>query len=477
MEQIRAQQGPMSFAANQNAPPDYDNVDDVQNDVTALMSRMKNLTDFIHNQNDLATSMGDDKPELMEEQIQLQKKLNELKSKKQQMANLVNELQTMNIQADNNFDSRDEQQQSSAPRNIVGDYERMVPIDLFHGSRLNGNVSGAQLNRYNPAGVALPKNSNDIVQPSIGISAQPVPAAADADEEDEDDEGATVEQDDLLHDKIAEINAMKDQLKRLQDMMQTVKLIEIKNGDCNPDEALNFNAKPITELNTTPNNSEDPQRDDEEQEMAERVRALHNMTNDLRQQAVSLAAERDRLKNIKNEMARRRDDGSEKNFKQQQQQLTAASSIPKDQDLETEYEAKKNEFQNIVEKLDSNETGRPKKESSQPPEALFYAANNWPSSRQHNASSTSSLRSGNADGQQSDTLSTKPAPSNCNQGKDSADSGAADVLNMSVEAGSLQSGSSRGFSVPPPMRNIGGRDGNYYHCIHFDVPNLLKFLF
>lgn len=47
-----------------------------------------------------------------------------------------------------------------------------------------------------------------------------------------------------------------------------------------------------------------------------------------------------------------------------------------------------------------------------------------------------------------------------NQGKDSTDSGAAE-LNMSVEAASTQSCSSRGFSVPPAMRNIGARDGEF----------------
>lgn len=49
----------------------------------------------------------------------------------------------------------------------------------------------------------------------------------------------------------------------------------------------------------------------------------------------------------------------------------------------------------------------------------------------------------------------------CNHpGKESTDSGAAE-LNMSVEAGSTQSCSSRGFSVPPPMRNISTRDGSW----------------
>ena len=98
MEQIRNQSAPMSFAGQQQ-PPDYNNVEDVQNDVSTLMNRMKSLTEFIQNQNDLATMLGDDKGEILEEQLLLQRKLNELKNKKQQMVNLVSELQTMNDDA------------------------------------------------------------------------------------------------------------------------------------------------------------------------------------------------------------------------------------------------------------------------------------------------------------------------------------------------------------------------------------------
>lgn len=109
MEHIRGQYNQMSFAGNANGQPDYDNVDDVQSDVSALMNRMKSLTDFIHNQNELASMLGEDKPgsEIMDEQLLLQRKLNELKNKKQQMANLVNELQGMNDDAKLKYQVRD----------------------------------------------------------------------------------------------------------------------------------------------------------------------------------------------------------------------------------------------------------------------------------------------------------------------------------------------------------------------------------
>lgn len=138
MEQIRAQHGPMSFAGNSNGLPDYENVEDVQSDVSALMNRMKTLTDFIHNQNDLATSLGEDKSEILEEQLQLQRKLAELKNKKQQMANLVNELQSLNTEADTSFHNRTEQ---TPTRNVPIEYERIVPIELLqNAARINGQL-------------------------------------------------------------------------------------------------------------------------------------------------------------------------------------------------------------------------------------------------------------------------------------------------------------------------------------------------
>lgn len=179
-----------------------------------------------------------------------------------------------------------------------------------------------------------------------------------------------------------------------------------------------------------------------------------------------MAAERDRLKDIKNEMSRRRDmDGSEKNLKQQQQtnqihpQLIptpqpSTSVVQKEQILDTNFMQKKND----VEKSVSNESQRLNKESIQPVDsAPLYSPNNW--SNRQNASSTPSLRSSHGGCNQSENPLNKANLVNGNQGKDSTDSGAADMLNMSIEAASLQSCSSRGFSVPPPMRNI--RESKY----------------
>ncbi|XP_055319156.1 uncharacterized protein LOC129576957 isoform X5 [Sitodiplosis mosellana] len=422
MEQLRGQQQPLTFANNQNAVPDYDNVEDVTQDVTQLMSRMKTLTDFIHSQNDMANSLGlDEKSELIEEQTQLQKKLVDLKNKKQQMANLVSELHAMNVQAENNFDDGN-RSTATPPRNMNEEAYERVRLDQLDQ---NGKI-------------------DSIDQPSNA-------SLNDADEEDDDDEVAAAAAGSMLQDKISEINAMKDQLKRLQDMMHTVKLIEIKNGDFQPDDD-------VIQSQDEPNNiqsNDDPQRDEEEQEMAERVRVLHSMTNDLREQAVTLAAERDRLKDIKNEMARRRefDGSSEKNLKQQQTHhihpQPSTSTVQKEQILDSNFLQKKND----VEKGIPHELQRVNKEPLQSADGLLYSPNNW--SNRQNASSTPSLRSSHGGCNQSE----KPIPNNCN--KDSTDAGAVDMLNMSIEAGSLQSCSSRGYSVPPPMRNISGREVVY----------------
>lgn len=252
MEQLRAQQGPLSFNApgttNSNAMPDYDNVEEVTQDVSALMSRMKALTDFIHNQNDLASSLGfDEKSDLVCEQTQLQNKLAELKNKKQQMASLVTELQSMNIQADHSFDEDRRSQSMERAR------------------------------------------ANDIPLERIDILAKANDADDDNEENDEDDDDEEVAEaagDGSIQDKIAEINAMKNQLKRLQDMMHTVKLIEIKNGDYTPDDEVSDEANNV--VDSTHEEAAEQSCLEEEREMTERVRMLHSMTNDLRQQAGKL---------------------------------------------------------------------------------------------------------------------------------------------------------------------------------------------
>lgn len=186
---------------------------------------------------------------------------------------------------------------------------------------------------------------------------------------------------------------------------------------------------------------------------------------------VTLAAERDRLKDIKSEMVRRREfDGSEKNLLKQQQQHTnqqshvqsplqlpsaSGSTVQKEHILDSNFMQKK---------IDADKLNESQRTKDSVDSQLYSPTNNW-SNRQNVASSTPSLRSshgGGGDGAnaQAEHSISKVNLANYNQGKESADSGAADVLNMSIEAASLQSCSSRGYSVPPPMRSIAGREGN-----------------
>lgn len=490
MEQIRLQQQPLSFsnvggggsdnnasttngAGGNDSLPDYENETDAQNDVRALMSRIKNLSDFVRNQNDLASSLGiedNEKPELLEEQLQLQKKLEELKSKKQQMANLVNELQSMNVHAENNFDVRGVVEEASVPVTANSATARVSNLPSHHidiGNEYERRIAPMQStpNCFNSS-----TSSSDATKCLNENTAQlnaNIDDAADDDENEDDDGAAGGEHDDILHDKIAEINAMKEQLKRLQDMMHTVKLIEIKNGDCADADAdtdaatatpLNFNepnvmaAKPLNDASI----GDDPQRDDdEEQEMAERVRALHNMTHDLRQQAVSLAAERDRLKNIKNEMSRRRDfeHGPEKNFKQQQLQLGASAVTAAVSSASPLKES--NDDLDYVD--NSNANDHVKKEPLAADPSLFFATN-WPPTATRQASLPP--RHHHVDAVAAATA-IKPASAQIVATRLSTNE-TAPIVERAVDTAdalSLKSESSRGFSVPPPMRNINTRDG------------------
>lgn len=481
MEQIRGQCGQMSFNNQQNGggpAPDYDNVDDVQNDVSTLMNRMKTLTDFIQNQNELASMLGEDKSEVMEEQLLLQQKLNELKNKKQQMVNLVSELQNMGGSSLEDGKIKHHECNTTPTRNIPIEYERIVPIELVGTAQRNNKHQVAQIQQQQ-----VQQQPIRYATAAPVIVHKPPILKQECDADIEEQEGAAGVNYDLIGDRISEINAMKNQLNRLKEMMNTVKLIEQKNGDV-PSEDVSSSAKssrsqshfestPVPQyendiqqqqhqqqfkpVNNNPNVTiEQPQRDDES-EMDERVRALHSMTQDLRLQAISLAQERDRLKDIKNEIYRR-NEGNEKNIKQNRDLSAHPSNKEQEQDLmlKSEYEAKKKEFEKLVEKLDTSEECSNQLSNLDKSDDIYYP-DNW--RRVHNLSSTSSLRSGQG-GHQSEPSSSKPNQSSLNQGKDSTDSGAADVLGMSVEAGSLQSGSSRGFSVPPPMRNIGARDSS-----------------
>lgn len=544
MEQIREQHGPMSFAGNTQGMPDYDNAEDVQNDVETLMTRMKTLNDFIRNQNELASLLGADKNEVLEEQMQLQQKLTELKNKKQQMANLVNELQQMNGEIVPNGttsvvnepiknQTKPQPDSSLLVQNVPIDYERIVPIEMVQNQRtfstprystplLNNRQKVDSKRELEPArneSVRQLQQQQQNIDHDVDDDNEH--NANNNDDDDDEEEGATGNdiQENGITEKIAEINAMKNQLKRLQDMMATVKLIELKNDTADSTRSSrspsHFESSPavavaasiqkssmdaesytltndrqpsvpksVNNLNVvtgTAQHAHDDKQDEdieivgeEELEMNERVRALNSMTQELRLQAISLAAERDRLKDIKNEMFRRREIEADKNSSTKREVnvclatnnndvsclTTAATNDQNDRDnLQSECNAKKMQFDNLVQKLDNDREKRRLKEAQkndqQNIELMFSPDVAWRSAAtQNNMSASSSVRSGQDPHSMPSSSNKPPHANSVAKGKDSTDSGAADVLGMSVDAGSLRSGSSRGFSVPPPMRNM-----------------------
>lgn len=126
--------------------------------------------------------------------------------------------------------------------------------------------------------------------------------------------------DDVLNSKLFEINALKEKLNRLQDMMKTVTNIEKHNGDPKPStvsEALRRqqyqaiaqaveNNQAALNGNDSASCAEDSEVDAsaDDEELENRVKSMHALTQDLRFQSQTLAAERDRLKDIKNELSR-----------------------------------------------------------------------------------------------------------------------------------------------------------------------------
>ncbi|XP_055693645.1 uncharacterized protein LOC129796025 isoform X2 [Lutzomyia longipalpis] len=369
MEQIRVQ-NPLAQTQGGGGQGNYDSVEAVQDDVSNLMTRMQALTNFIHGQNDMASLLGEDAAVAMAEQTMLQKKLQELKERKSQMEKLVSELQNMNVEADRAFGDVQQQQQQhvangDAARVVPISLERIVPIELLPGAV--GQTNGAL-------------QPSDVESETENAELEGLDEAAEAGNSE-------------IGDKIAEINAMKDQLNRLKDMMETVKLIEMKTsmGE-DPDEDVPMMAqKPahVENLNNLSGNLQGgakvtnadfdrPQRD--ESVLSDRVQALHAMTQDLRAQALSLVSERERLKNIKDEMERRRDDMLEKTSNQSGSTIREVSPAPQEQHreqqrqqqreqqrLKEEYESKKKEYEKIVEKLQAEQQRQVTGQHQQPP--------------------------------------------------------------------------------------------------------------
>lgn len=392
MEKERAQNATSSLLS-QEEPPNYEDVNEVQDDVSSLMNRMRSLSTFVDNQNELANMLGEDmlSDEILEEQAMLHKKVQELKSKRGQMVDLVNELQSMNTQAELSFNGQQGQDSQMSggmemPVNQMGNLvnhqvpcmERIVPIEVLSGNssaglqhQLQNANSGASLNSE-----ATLINCNDLESEADNHDSELFESESLA---------SSGQNNSVVSEKMAEITAMKEQLKRLQNMMNTVKLIENKVNGPDPvemaeatrevDRLLNEVPQPRRNIPIIPEKPQPeptPVMNVSEMDLpvlSDRVNALHAMTADLRAQALSLAAERDRIRTIKDEVMRRNAEEREERESERsnstiRESAAGAASLDfnnhgcnvdraasEQRKLKEEFELKKREYETVLEKI------------------------------------------------------------------------------------------------------------------------------
>lgn len=493
MEKLRDQAHTLSFPSGSqrgtdgnDGAPDYQTIDQVHSDMASLVGRMKNLTTFIQNQNELSTLMGDDGPEILAEQELLQRKLEALRSQRDEMRNLVSELQSVNRSAEETAkearqrqfeqekDIEENEQQSSPksstqvankkPTNVGKDrsvpieYSRNVPIELLQQPQRQQVSNG---------------NSQNLSE-----------SEADAETEVEEDEEQRKIAAALIQQKVADIDAMKAQLKRLKDMMETVNIIEAHTAK---DPKL-IGRTPPREVPITYDRERTPivepirYHDDNSNEefIARKVRMLNEVTSDLRAQAQSLQSEKDRIQALKNEIERRKQQAaaavqlgedalkrnsltptpvprsSDHNSRWEEHEKTQQE---RDQ-LKLEYELKKKEFEMLCKRLKEEEEPTPSRRQDIVSEADDEAEednndSDYAASTKFVPTSTPAAARANepANRNVKDSLNSTGASSNTATHIAQAASSTHD--GASLEAASMQSGSSRSFSIPPPMSAMG----------------------
>ena len=490
MEKLREQAHTLSFpsgsqrgADGNDGTPDYQSIDQVHSDMASLVGRMKNLTTFIQNQNELSTLMGDDGPEILAEQELLQRKLEALRSQRDEMRNLVSELQSVNRSAEETAkearqrqyeqekDIEENEQQNSPKttqvsnkkstnagkdREVPVKYSRNVPIELLQQPQrqqvLNGNCQA--------------------------LSESEVEGEAEVEEDEEQRKIAAA----LIQQKVADIDAMKAQLKRLKDMMETVNIIEAHTakdpkliGRTPPREV------PITyDRERTPVAEPSRYHDDNSNEefIARKVRMLNEVTSDLRAQAQSLQSEKDRIQALKNEIERRKQQAAaavQMGEDALKRNSLTPTPVPRDHNsrweehektqqerdqLKLEYELKKKEFEMLCKRLKEEEEPTPSRRQDIASEADDEAEednndSDYAASTKFVPTSTpaATRASETANRNVKDSLNSTGASSNTATHIAQAASSTHD--GASLEAASMQSGSSRSFSIPPPMSAMG----------------------
>lgn len=486
MEKLRQQANTLSFPSSSqrlsndiDGAPEYQSVEQIHTDMSSLVGRMKTLTAFIQNQNELSSLLGDDGPEILAEQEALQRKLEDLRNQRDEMRNLVTELQDINRSAEETAKEARQRQfeqekdvvepepkspksqqtaksvkSNTMERVIPVEYTRVVPIELLESTN---------------------RHSNNIIQ-------------SESELDPEEDEGPMAAA--LLQQREADIDAMKSQLKRLKEMMETVNMIETHTmhdpkilGRTPPrEETSGFDHERVPLVATSNLSNNDSGN---EEYISRKVRMLNEVTTDLRAQAENLQAERTRIEALKAEIERRRNQaaaaaqmGEEAlkrssvtptpKLKSLERRLQEHEQNQEERDrLKNEYELKKKEFEMLCQRLQSeqpvNETPSIRQDivseaddeaeedvndSDYATSAKFQPNTSTPAANR-NAPSDTSTRQRNT----KDSMDSTGVSSNTGAHIAQADSSTHD--GASLEGASIQSGSFRSYSIPPPISAMG----------------------
>lgn len=504
--------------------PDFTNVETVeqaQSNVANLMTRMNAIQQFIHNQNELCSLLGDDNGDMLAEQAALQNKLRELKNKKQQMEQMVQELQNMNDEATQNFQAVADSDLTPTRMVPVVDHERIVPMEM---TNVPSRIQRPPQNKNKPVAVNHISTNHHSAPPQVVAAAVPVlnhhhqqngeatsdaedmQDVAEADMEKHEEKVALAKS--ALDSKISEINKMKDQLNRLKDMMNTVKLIEQKTGpidDDDEEEEEDDNASsrsPSVDSQISENvagtlmhvnhHQDPPEREmagaaakinnNETSEDGSTISSLANMTEGLKEQSRIIAKERERLRAAQADLRRRNESLGEAVQKEAARlprpvvPPRAASPGPAERQqmmLKAELEARKNELESVSKAIAPKEKQQlmlkaeleSKKKELDHIERLMGQQKRQAEAVRVSALNATVLNAPPEPPTRS-RFSTPPqqvpqqaqAPPQPNGGsKDSGDSGTGDLYAVPLDTASFQSDSTRSIHAIPPMPDLTAR--------------------
>lgn len=390
MEHLRQQAGTLSFGANQlngssnaDGSPEYESIDQVHSDMATLVGRMKNLTTFIQNQNELSNLLGDDGPEILAEQEALQHKLESLRAQRDDMRTLVSELQDINRNAERRCAMGTRESENDAN---VGETPAVKQITQEREETPNA-TNGARIVPVTYMRNVPIKLTNGGVPETAGNAAN---IDDDDDENDDPEQKAATAM--LIQQKVADIETMRKQLQRLKEMMETVNIIEARTsrdvGDIGrtPPRELRSQSRstgssfdrdctPVSVVPAHAAGSADDIGDDVY--LTRKMRMINEVTADLRAQAESLQAERDRIKALKEEIVLRKQQAADaaklgedalkrssltptpipRSRKQREDDTPTPppSTNTESDQLKKEYETKKKEFELLCQRLQQDD--------------------------------------------------------------------------------------------------------------------------